>query len=154
MSFVHRMALALLFAITLSIFPLPEIIAPIRPQLVLLVFLYLQLFANAYFYVSVLLFIGLLLDVLHANVLGQHALSMLLTCLVMVKRSRRFQFFPEPQQILIIFLLVILNNTVFALTGLLFSNVISWVPLFLGAVSSAACWPILRLYFGPKRLIT
>jgi rod shape-determining protein MreD len=153
MSFVQRIALALLFAVTISIFPVPEIIAPLRPQFVLLIFLYLQLFANAYFYVSLLLFVCLLLDVMHANVLGQNALPVLLTCLVMFKRSMRFQFFPEPQQFLIIFFLVLLNNSLFALIGWLFSNTIAWTPLFLGALSSAACWPLVHLYFGPKRIM-
>lgn len=153
MSFVQRLLIAFLFAISISIIPLPEFVAPFRPQFVLVIFLYLQLYANAYFYVTLVLFVGLLLDVLHANVLGQNALPVLLTCLVMVKRSRRFQFFPEPQQILIIFFLVLLHNTLFALTGWLFSHVIGWLPLFLSAFSTAACWPMLRFYFGRNRIM-
>ncbi len=154
MSFIQRLIFAFLFAAVLSICPLPEIVISLRPQLFLLIFLYLQLFANRYFYISLLLIIGILLDVMHANILGEHALSMLVTCLVMVQRSRRFQFFSDPQQILIIFFLVLLNNILFALTNWLFSGSIAWIPLFLGALSTAACWPMLRLYFGPNRQIT
>lgn len=148
MSFAQKLFVAILLAVIVSIFPFPPLLHALSPQFVLLIFIYLQLYEKAYFYIALLFFVGIILDILHANILGQHSLAMALTCLLMVNRSRRFHFFPNAQQVIIVFCLVLFNNTIFALTNGLFYGHMDWRSGLLSAVSSALCWSLLRLFLG------
>ena len=148
MSFTSRLTSALVIAIIISIMPLPLVLLPFRPQLVLLLFLYLQFYAKAYFSVVLMLAVGILLDVLHASTLGQHAFSMLFVCLIMSKRAMRFQFFTPIQSTLIILALCFLNNLIFAICGWIMGNPISWIYLATHALATVLCWPLVFFYMS------
>lgn len=88
-----RLCLGFIVALLLSILPMPELISAFRPPWILLLVLYIEYFLPGNFRLTTLLFVGLLLDVLLATVIGEHSFALLLVTWIASSKSRRFQFF-------------------------------------------------------------
>jgi rod shape-determining protein MreD len=84
-------------ALILSIVPLPDAVAPFRPDWVAMVLLYWSLIEPRRYGLLTAFWLGLVLDTLSGTLLGQHSLSLL----VIVFLSQRFYFriraFPASQ---------------------------------------------------------
>lgn len=97
-----RLFFCFTIALMLAIIPLPELLARFRPQLVLLLVLYVQFYLPQSFRVSWVFLLGLSLDLLLSTVIGEHAFAFLLTAWFASGKTRRFKFFSTLQQMFLI----------------------------------------------------
>ncbi len=140
-----RLVLGFIIALMLSILPMPEIIADFRPPWVLLLILYIEYFLPGNFNQTTLLFVGLLLDVLLATVIGEHAFALLLVTWIASTKSRRFQFFSMMQQIFLIGFFCFLYQAIISTTDFLLGFNYNLVMPFTSALISMFAWPWIRL---------
>lgn len=148
-----RLTLGFLIALILSILPMPELIADFRPPWVLLLVLYIEYYLPGNFNQTTLLFVGLLLDVLLATIIGEHSFALLLTTWIASSKSRRFQFFTIMQQIFLVGFFCFLYQTIIVLiTALLGFNYSMFMPVS-SALIGMFIWPWLRL-LGEETLLT
>lgn len=132
---------SLLVAFLLTAIPLPDWGNPWRPAWVALTLFYWCIALPERVGVWWGWLIGLMLDVTHGALLGQHALGLAFIAFIAVRYHQRFRVFPPVQQALVagslIFIylawMVILYNT-------LGSRAYSWFYLG-GALTSALIWP-------------
>ncbi|MCW8400151.1 rod shape-determining protein MreD [Legionella sp. PATHC038] len=140
-----RLCLAFIIALLLSILPMPELISAFRPPWVLLLVLYIEYFLPGNFRLTTLLFVGLLLDVLLATVIGEHSFALLLVTWIASSKSRRFQFFSMMQQIFLIGFFCLLYQSIISLiTALLGFNYSLFTPVA-SALVGMFLWPWIRL---------
>ncbi len=140
-----RLCLGFTVALLLSILPMPELISAFRPPWVLLLVLYIEYFLPGNFRLTTLLFVGLLLDVLLATVIGEHSFALLLVTWIASSKSRRFQFFSMMQQIFLIGFFCFLYQSIISLiTALLGFNYSLFMPLA-SAFVGMFIWPWIRL---------
>ncbi|MBI2785332.1 MAG: rod shape-determining protein MreD [Legionella longbeachae] len=147
-----RLALGFIVALILSILPMPELISAFRPPWILLLVLYIEYFLPGNFKLTTLLFVGLLLDVLLATVIGEHSFALLLVTWIASSKSRRFQFFSMIQQIFLIGFFGLLYQSIISLTtALLGFNYDLFTPVA-SALIGMIIWPWIRL-LGENNLL-
>ncbi|KTD02569.1 rod shape-determining protein MreD [Fluoribacter gormanii] len=140
-----RLFAGFIVALLLSILPMPELISAFRPPWVLLLVLYIEYFLPGNFRLTTLLFVGLLLDVLLATVIGEHSFALLLVTWIASSKSRRFQFFSMMQQIFLIGFFCFLYQSIISLiTALLGFNYSLFMPVA-SALVGMFIWPWIRL---------
>jgi len=133
--------LSLVVAFALTIVPLPEWANPWRPAWVAIVVIYWCLAMPERFGVLSAWFVGLMLDVLHGAILGQHAMGLSFLAYITVIYHQQVRVFPLIQQS------VVVGSLVFLYLGamLLIYNLLGSQPYssfyLLGALSSALLWP-------------
>ncbi len=134
-------ALSLIVAFALTSVPLPEWANPWRPAWVAIVVIYWCLAIPERIGVLFAWAIGLLLDVLHGAILGQHALGLAFVAYVAVLYHQQVRVFPLVQQSLVVGSLVV----VYLGGELLVYNFLGSKPYgsqyLLGAMTSALLWP-------------
>lgn len=134
-------ALSLIVAFALTSVPLPDWANPWRPAWVAIVIIYWCLAIPERIGVLFAWTIGLLLDVLHGAILGQHAIGLAFVAYVSVLYHQQVRVFPLVQQSLVVGSLVFLYLGAMLLTyNFLGSRPYASLYL-LGAVTSALLWP-------------
>lgn len=147
-----RLIFGLFTALLLTILPLPEILSAARPAWVLLLVLYVQCYLPTYFRITWVFLIGLFLDVLCSNVMGEHAFALLLTTWLLTGRTRRFGFFSTIQQMSIIVVLCLFYQLVLYVIDAFLGYTNNILSLISVAFTSTLFWPWLRvLYSGRSR---
>ena len=140
-----RLVLALLLALMLTVLPLPELLAGFRPPWLLLLILYVQFFLPSYFNVTVVVALGLCLDVLLSTALGEHAFALIITTWIAAGKSRRFCFFSMIQQMLLLSVFcLIYESALYLIDAFLGYSNTPWTIIeasFMGMLF----WPWLRL---------
>jgi rod shape-determining protein MreD len=140
-----RLLFGFVFALMLTILPVPELLASFRPPWVLLYVLYIEYFIPRKFKLTTLLFVGLLLDVLLSTVIGEHSFALLSVTWLASSKSRRFQFFSISQQIFLIgFFCFMYQSIIMVIDGLLGFHYSIFLPLA-SASLSMLFWPWIRL---------
>jgi rod shape-determining protein MreD len=139
-----------LAALVLTILPLPDWLGMIRPEWVALVLIYWCMALPGRVGVGFAWIIGLLLDVLRAGLLGQHALSLAIVAYITLQLYQRIRVFPLWQQAVSVFILILLH-----LLLQLWIKGISGSPppalaFLLPALSSMLLWPL--MFLGLRRL--
>lgn len=109
-------AVSLIMALILAVVPLPEPIAPFRPDWVAVVLLYWSLIAPRRYGLLTAFFMGLALDTLSGSLLGQHSLALLAIVYLSERFHLRIRVFPASQ----------LALTVIGLLGL-YQFILFWV---------------------------
>ena len=137
--------MAFIIALGLSILPLPGFVSIFRPPWVLLLALYIEYYVPGKSNISILLFVGLLLDVLLSTVIGEHAFALLSVAWIASSRSRRFQFFSMSQQICLIGFFCLLYQALISFMDALFAFHYSIIMPFASALLSMLVWPWIRL---------
>ncbi len=134
--------LSLLAALALTIVPLPDPIAPLRPDWVLLVLVYWGMAFPRRVGILVAFVAGLFLDVLQQHLLGQNALTLAVAMFIVLQIYPRMRVFPVWQQAMVIAFLVALTRLVQiwiqGAIGLPPGSVWYWSPV----VTSALLWPV------------
>jgi len=133
--------ISLLVALLLTAIPLPDWAQAWRPAWVAITVIYWCLAIPERIGVFVAWSIGLVLDVLHGSILGQHALGLATVGYIAVLYHQRIRVFPLVQQSLVVGSMVF-----FYLGGMSFIyNVLGsrhyGLDYLLGAVTSALLWP-------------
>ena len=103
---------SLALAMLLTIIPLSEVLARLRPDWVGLTLIFWCLMLPHRIGVGWGFITGLLLDVLSGTLLGQHALALTLVAYVCVRLHARIRAYPAWQQMLTILLLLTLHQLV------------------------------------------
>lgn len=98
--------LALVVALALSVVPLPESIAPFRPDWVAVLLLYWILASPRRVGLFTAFWMGLALDTLSGALLGQHGLALLLIVFLSQRFYLRMRVFPGSQLTLTVLLLL------------------------------------------------
>jgi len=109
-------ALSLGATLALAVVPLPDAVAPFRPDWVAVVLLYWSLMAPRHFSLFTAFWMGIALDTLSGALLGQNALALLLIVYLAEKFHLRLRVFPVSQ----------LGFTVLVLLGL-YEFVLFWI---------------------------
>lgn len=138
-------ALSLIGGLILAILPVPYYLELVWPQWSVLIVIYWLLIAPHRVGLVLAWTVGLLLDSLANNLLGEQALALLIIAYITLKLQQRIRLSPILQQQLVILLLIAAYQfTRFWIQGIIGAPINSWayiLPIF----SSALCWPLVRL---------
>ncbi len=137
--------ITLLIALILTLLPLPHLLEVIRPEFLTLVLIYWCLAIPERIGVTVGWCVGIILDVTHGALLGQHALALALIAFVVVQLHKRIRLFPIWQQAITVMLMVMFSQLVSVwISGIIerpSGGLAGWLPV----VSSMLIWPPLFL---------
>jgi len=143
--------LTLVIALALTAAPLPDVVAPYRPEWVPLILIFWSLLAPERFSLLTAFWMGLLLDTLSGALLGQHALALVVVVYFTIRFHLRIRVFPVWQlSMSVVLLLVIYEFVLFWVDGVAGRTVPlleRWAPL----VASAAVWPLILGYLDHFR---
>jgi rod shape-determining protein MreD len=90
-------ALSLALTLALAVLPLPDLVAPLRPDWVAVVLLYWSLMAPRRFSLFTAFWMGIALDTLSGALLGQNALALLVIVYLAERFHLRLRVFPVSQ---------------------------------------------------------
>lgn len=140
----HRIwviALSFLAAFMLTAMPLPDWALPWRPAWIAMVLVYWCMALPERVGVITGWVIGLILDVMHGSILGQHAFGLAFVAYVVLQYHQRLRVFRLVQQALVIGSIVFVYLlTMLWIYNLLGSVSYSFSYLF-GAVTTGVLWP-------------
>jgi rod shape-determining protein MreD len=135
--------LLLLVALVAELLPFPDAIQPLRPAWTTMVVIYWALMWPGRFGVFSAFFMGLLIDVAHGSLLGQHALSLSLVAWLVVQVHLQLRVFPLWQLTLGVFALMFLEAFILlwidGVTGRAEFGPGRWGPV----LAAGVFWPIL-----------
>jgi rod shape-determining protein MreD len=136
-----RMALTALFALVLTVLPLPMWVDVLRPAFLVLTVLYWSINTPRAGGIGLGFACGLMLDVFQGPVLGEHALALSIIAAIAVLEHQRIRSKPAFQQALIVFVaLMVYEFVLFAIDGWTGHPVTS--PLrWAHTVTGALVWP-------------
>lgn len=127
-------------ALILSGVPVPYAIDIIRPELLLLLTLWIVLYSDSHSVLTVAWFAGLMMDAFHGSILGENALAFVLVSFLVRQYYQRIRVFPPLHQNLVILLILIVNELiVFWIDGLTGRPLTSWTR-WLETLSTALLW--------------
>ena len=132
---------SLLLALMLSILPLPELIAPFRPDWLLIILIYWAIALPHRANVGTAFVAGLLLDLLLGSVLGVRALALVIPIYLAASQFQRMRNYSVWQQAFVVGGLVMLNKLLIFWTAYLHSDTQVDYHYFWSIVSSMVFWP-------------
>ncbi len=138
---------SLLLGIALTILPLPNWAAAIRPDWVALILIYWCIaLPTKMGFITAFIF-GILLDIATGTLLGQHALGLTIVAYAVLRIHARLRLFPLVQQAVIVMLLLLAKQMVFLwIYGITNNEPESIVVYFLPSLTSMILWPLLYIF--------
>ncbi|MCZ8131872.1 MAG: rod shape-determining protein MreD [Steroidobacteraceae bacterium] len=137
-----------LVALLLSVLPLPQWLAWIRPDFLLLVVVWFALMAPRAGGLLFAFLAGLALDAFRGVVLGQHALAFVVVAYLVHRFHLRMRMFTLFQQSLFVLALLWLYQFLLfwidGVTGHPVTDWMRWLPVLTGAM----LWPVLAGFMG------
>ncbi len=128
-------------ALMLTLLPLPEWAAYLRPEWVTMVLIYWCMALPQRVGVGIGWMAGLFLDVVHGAVLGQYAMAMALIAYFTLSLHQRLRVYPVGQQALVVLLLVLFQQVLMVwIKGFIGEppkSLLSWLPAF----TTMLLWP-------------
>jgi len=142
--------LSLLATLALASVPLPDAVAPLRPDWVAVVLLYWSLMAPRHFSLMTAFWMGIALDTLSGALLGQNALALLVVVYLAERFHLRLRVFPLSQLAITVFLLLGLYEFIlFWIDGMAGRTVPlteRWIPPLTGTL----VWVMLYMLFDRR----
>lgn len=146
------MLLALVLAIGISSAPLPEPIAAWRPDIVLLVAIYMAIHQPQRMVISAAVITGLILDTQQGTPLGQYALAHTIAVYLPLRLHQRLLMVPVWQSTLSVILFTAIGQFVlFWCNGATDNNIGAWAYLK-PLASNALFWPPVMLMLDALRI--
>lgn len=143
--------LSFVVALMLSIVPLPAAIEAFRPDWVALTLIYWAMTLPRSYSVGTAWVVGIVVDVAHGTLLGQHALALCFIIYVTVKFHLQLRVFPLSQMTATVFALLALYQFLLfwinGVAGLHTEAVVYWGPV----ISGTLLWPLLSIVFAGIR---
>lgn len=137
-----RVLLTVIVALILSVLPLPQWLAAVRPAFLVLTVMYWSIAAPRLGGIGLGFFCGLALDVFRGAVLGQNALALTTITYVAVREHQKIRLKPAFQQALIMLgALIVYEFILFAIdgwTGHPSTSPLRWIHTLTGAL----IWPL------------
>ncbi|MFT5718578.1 MAG: rod shape-determining protein MreD [Oleiphilaceae bacterium] len=139
--------LSFIFAAILELNILPESLAFLRPEWLVLTLVYWLLRHPEKIGIVTGVVIGLIMDVLSGSYFGVHVLSLSLICYLVLTMHKRLKMFPLVQQSVVVFFLVSIQlMVVYSLRSVLGVSDIGLAYLW-QALSSAVFWPVIVILY-------
>jgi rod shape-determining protein MreD len=139
---------SILCAFFLEILPLPLEAMHFRPEFLLILMIYWVLVMPYRIGLGAVWLVGLVADLLHGDLLGERALLMTFIVFLVIKLHARIRLFPLQQQMLAIFLLVLLFQCIQFLIFSILGHSLPTYLYWLASLTSALCWPLLPYLLG------
>jgi rod shape-determining protein MreD len=143
--------LCIVGALVVAIVPLPGWASPYRPDWVALTLIYWSMALPRSYSVGAAWLAGILLDVAHGTLLGQHALALSFIIYVTVKFHLQLRVFPLSQMTVTVFALLGVYRFILfwinGVAGIYAPSVTYWGPVVTGTV----LWPVIDLLFSGVR---
>jgi len=136
------LCLSLIGALFLYSLPLHGDLVFWRPPFVLLISIYWLLVQPQHVGITFVWLVGLLLDLLYGNVIGQNALAMSVTAYLLKTQEYRVRQLSLPFQCLAAMLIVMLYQTIWVSTRLISEDIVLGWRIYYPALSSALIWPL------------
>jgi rod shape-determining protein MreD len=137
--------------LVLAVVPLPDLVAPFRPDWVAVILIYWALAAPRRFSLVTAFLMGLALDTLMGALLGQHALALLLVVYLAERFYLRVRMFPVSQLAVSVLILLALYEFVLfwidGIAGRTVPLVERWAPPLTGTLA----WIGMVMIFGQRR---
>ncbi|UCB56231.1 MAG: rod shape-determining protein MreD [Thiotrichales bacterium] len=131
----------LFVAFMLTIMPLPEWMVEFRPDWVTLVLIYWAMALPTRMGVTIAWLTGLILDVSHGAILGQHALGLMLVIYIVHIQHQRLRVVSLIQQAIVIFFLLLLKQLIVLwVSGIVGHAPDTWL-YFMPTLTGALLWP-------------
>ncbi|PCH51974.1 MAG: rod shape-determining protein MreD [Cellvibrionales bacterium] len=136
-------AIGLCLALLMWIMPLRSELAFWRPPFVLLLVTY-WLFRQPHYYGVVFAWlVGLAVDLLFGEILGQHALAMSVAAYLVMSQQHRTHHFRILYQSVFVAVVVLAYEVVLLSVRLAVEDIDAVLPVFYSVLSSALVWPLL-----------
>ena len=133
--------LTIIAAFMLAMMPLPEWAQAFRPDWVTLVLIYWTMALPGSIGVTIAWCAGLMLDITHGALLGQHALGLVLVIYIIHSQHQRLRVASLLQQAIVIFFLILVKQAlVLWVSGIMGHAPDTWL-YFMPSLSSALFWP-------------
>lgn len=147
--FAALVSLALMLA--LAVVPLPDAIAPFRPDWVAVILLYWSLVAPRRFSLMTAFWMGIALDTLSGSLLGQHALALLLVVYLAERFHLQLRVFPVSQLAFVVLVLLGLYEFILfwidGVAGRTVPLIERWAPPLAGTLA----WLLMLVFFDSGR---
>jgi rod shape-determining protein MreD len=137
--------LSVIVSLVLSISLFPEGWFEFRPEWLGLIVFYWYVRAQAQFGILFAWCLGLLLDTLEATPLGVNALGMGLIAFLVLTIHQRLRMYPMPQQCLMVFLLLGINQMLVHFLKQMFGGEDAGFSYLWPALTSALVWPVFSI---------
>jgi rod shape-determining protein MreD len=141
----------IVFSFMLMIMPLPAWAEPFQPDWLVLALIFWSMSAPRSYSVGIAWLLGMVLDVAHGTLLGQHALALCAIVYITVKFNLLMRVFPMLQLTATVFALLALYQFLLfwinGVAGVSASIVEYWGPV----VSGTIIWPILSTFLSGLR---
>jgi rod shape-determining protein MreD len=130
-----------LFALVLTLLPMPEWTVWLRPAWVMMVLIYWSMTSPQHVNVGTAWVVGILLDVLNGTLLGEHALALVIVTYFVVRMHSQLRVYPILQQAIWVFLFILLYQFVlFCVQGFLGELPKTWL-YWSSSATSMLLWP-------------
>lgn len=133
----------------LEIVPLPLWAMHLRPEFLLVLMIYWALATPYRIGLGTVWLLAFVADLLHSDLLGERALLISFIVFLVIKLHARIQLFPLGQQILVVFLLALLFQSIQFLIFYILGHSLPGCSYWLGSFTTAICWPLLLSILGP-----
>ena len=143
--------LTIVAAILLSLLPLPDMLAPLKPYWVAMVMIYWALETHDTIGLGTTFLIGLALDVFSGSPMGIHALSLVIMVFLVQRFRPRLRFFPPWQQALSVLALLVNDRVILIWVNALLGEPLPTWQYWLPPVVALAIWPWLFLLLDRMR---
>ena len=143
--------LTIIAAFMLAMMPLPEWAQSFRPDWVTLVLIYWTMALPASIGVTIAWCTGLMLDISHGALLGQHALGLVLVIYIIHSQHQRLRVASLLQQAIVIFFLLLVKQAITLwVSGITGHAPDSWL-YFMPSLTSALFWPWVYIILRDSR---
>jgi len=143
--------LTVIVAFMLTIMPLPEWVVEFRPDWVTLVLIYWAMALPTKTGVTIAWLIGLMLDVSHGAILGQHALGLMLVIYIVHIQHQRLRMVSLVQQAIVVFFLLLLKQLIVLwVSGIVGHAPDTWL-YFMPTITGALLWPWIYIIMRDMR---
>lgn len=132
-----------LLALFVWLLPMRSELAFWRPPMLLLLTIYWLFMGIRYIGVVFAWFVGLFIDLMFGQLLGQHALAMSLAVYLVISQRQRLSHFSLPFQCLLVAVVVLVYEVVVLSVRLAATDFAGSSLLLYRVVASAALWPLL-----------
>jgi rod shape-determining protein MreD len=149
----HRfMLLTVLFIVLLELFPVSHCSRRWLPDYIGMLILYWVINQPRRFNIGKAFLLGLVADVFHAGLFGQHSLAYSITAYLALRRQRQVVMFNLSKQTLVVLVLLLINQLIILLGSMLSESPVVGMDYFLPSVFGALLWPLLtKLMLIPYR---
>jgi len=144
--------ITIVVGLMLMIAPLPDWMAAFRPDWLTLILIYWAMWMPRTWSVGSAWLIGLVLDVAHGTLLGQHALALCVVVYVTVRFHLLMRVFPMSQLTATVFSLLTLYQFLLfwinGVAGIPVEMINYWAPIISGTI----LWPIVTMFLHGARM--